>query len=195
MCSFLGIQQIRHVGSFYRLSSFGAQFSDLTVWRFGKPGNFGRFADLRDLVDFNSTTNTTVARMVYGSYTFPPDYLLVSRSRSISPTSTRSRSPPISPGSEEIHQPPFVPRPGLLNHIYPNASGFYERHNQLQNSAFHSWDTTMMPKMQMPVNHHAPNQLQQMQWELLARTGMFYSRLPDLTGESEDLQNSFQTVA
>lgn len=105
-------------------------------------------------------------------------------SRSISPTSSRSRSPPISPGSEEVPQNPFVPRPGLLNHIYPNGGTFYGYQGQPQGSAFHSIDGTMVQKVQMPVNHHNHSQIHQMQLEWLARTGMFYPRLPDLTGES-----------
>ncbi|XP_044264457.1 homeobox protein Hox-A4 [Tribolium madens] len=103
-------------------------------------------------------------------------------SRSISPTSTRSRSPPISPGSEEVPQTAFVPRPGLLNHIYPNSSNFYGYQAQPQASAFHSLDGAMIQKVQLPVNHHNHNQLHQMQLEWLARTGMFYPRLPDLAG-------------
>ncbi|XP_022912071.1 motor neuron and pancreas homeobox 1-like [Onthophagus taurus] len=103
-------------------------------------------------------------------------------SRSISPTSTRSTSPPISPGSEEIPPNPFVPRPGLLNQIYPNSGAFYG-YPQSQGSAFHSIDGSMVQKVQLPVGHHNHNQLQQMQLEWLARTtGMFYPRLPDLTG-------------
>jgi hypothetical protein len=106
-------------------------------------------------------------------------------SRSISPSSTRSRSPPISPGSEEVPQTAaFVPRPGLLNHIYPNGANFYGYQAQPQASAFHSLDGAMIQKVQLPVNHHNHNQLHQMQLEWLARTGMFYPRLPDLTGES-----------
>ncbi|EFA06552.1 homeobox protein Hox-D4a [Tribolium castaneum] len=103
-------------------------------------------------------------------------------SRSISPTSTRSRSPPISPGSEEVPQTAFVPRPGLLNHIYPNGGNFYGYQAQPQASAFHSLDGAMIQKVQLPVNHHNHNQLHQMQLEWLARTGMFYPRLPDLAG-------------
>jgi hypothetical protein len=103
-------------------------------------------------------------------------------SRSISPSSTRSRSPPISPGSEEVPQTAFVPRPGLLNHIYPNGANFYGYQAQPQASAFHSLDGAMIQKVQLPVNHHNHNQLHQMQLEWLARTGMFYPRLPDLTG-------------
>lgn len=108
-------------------------------------------------------------------------------SRSISPSSsTRSRSsPPISPGSEEIPpNNPFVPRPGLLSHIYPNSGTFYGYQAQPQSSAFHHLDgstTAMVQKVQLPVNHHG--QLQQMHLEWFARTGMFYPRLPDLTGK------------
>lgn len=102
-------------------------------------------------------------------------------SRSISPTSTRSRSPPISPGSEEIPQQPFIPRPGLLNHLYPNSGTFYGYQGQAQGSAFHSFaDGAMMQKVQM---HHSHNQVHQMQMEWLARSGLFYPRIPDLTGK------------
>ena len=108
-------------------------------------------------------------------------------SRSISPSSTRSRSPPISPGSEDIPATAFVPRPGLLNHIYPNGGGFYGYQGQPQASAFHSLDGSMVQKVHLPVNHHNQNHLHQMQLEWLARTGMFYPRLPDLTGEFTEI--------
>lgn len=104
-------------------------------------------------------------------------------SRSISPTSTRSRSPPISPGSEDIPATAFVPRPGLLSHIYPNGGGFYGYQGQPQASAFHSLDATMVQKVHLPVSHHNQSQIHQMHLEWLARTGMFYPRLPDLAGE------------
>lgn len=109
--------------------------------------------------------------------------------RSISPTSsTRSRSPLISPGSEEIPTTTFVPRPGLLNHhFYPNGAaggGFYGGYQGAgqpqQASAFHSLDTGGMVQKVQTINHHT--HMHQMQLEWLARTGMFYSRLPDLTG-------------
>ncbi|XP_060534226.1 motor neuron and pancreas homeobox protein 1 [Cylas formicarius] len=104
-------------------------------------------------------------------------------SRSISPTSTRSRSPPISPGCEDVPSTTgFVPRPGLLNHIYPGGAGFYGYQGQPQGSAFHSLDGTMVQKVHLPVNPHGQNHFQQMQLEWLARTGMFYPRLQDLTG-------------
>lgn len=105
-------------------------------------------------------------------------------SRSISPTSTRSRSPPISPGSEELPSTTIIPRPGLLNHIYPNGSAFYGYQGQAQSSAFHSLDGTIAQKIHLPVGHHTQSHLQQMQLEWFARTGMFYPRLPDLTGKS-----------
>ncbi|KAF5306552.1 hypothetical protein FQA39_LY08874 [Lamprigera yunnana] len=102
--------------------------------------------------------------------------------RSISPSSTRSRSSPISPGSEEIPPTTFIPRPGLLNHIYPNTGLYsYQGQNHVQSSAFHTLDGSMVQKIEIPI-HHRTNQLQQMQLEWLARTGMFYQRLPDLTG-------------
>ncbi|GLV39671.1 extra-extra [Carabus blaptoides fortunei] len=108
-------------------------------------------------------------------------------SRSMSPTSSvHSQSPPISPGSEDVHHNPFVPRPGLLNQIYPTAAahaiyGYQTGPSHMQTSAFHSLDGTgMVQKVQLPVNH-GHNQLHQMQLEWLARTGMFYPRIPDLT--------------
>lgn len=104
-------------------------------------------------------------------------------SRSISPTSTRSRSPPISPGSEELPSTTIIPRPGLLNHIYPNGSAFYGYQGHPQSSAFHSLDGTIAQKIHLPVGHHTQSHLQQMQLEWFARTGMFYPRLPDLTGK------------
>lgn len=104
-------------------------------------------------------------------------------SRSISPTSTRSRSPPISPGSEELPSTTFIPRPGLLNHIYPNSNAFYGYQGQAQGSAFHSLDGTIAQKIHLPMGHHGQSHLQQMQLEWFARTGMFYPRLPDLAGE------------
>lgn len=116
-------------------------------------------------------------------------------SRSISPSSTRSRSPPISPGSEEVPQNPFVPRPGLLNHIYPSGGAFYGYQTPTQSSAFHSLDNAMVQKVQMPVNHHNHNQIHQMQLEWLARTGMFYPRLPDLTGRQINPLNAITFVS
>ncbi|KAF7263243.1 hypothetical protein GWI33_003240 [Rhynchophorus ferrugineus] len=103
-------------------------------------------------------------------------------SRSTSPTSTRSRSPPISPGSEDVGGPAFVPRPGLLNHPgYLNGGGLYGYQPTAQGSAFHALDTSVMQKVHMPVNPHS--QFHQIQMEWLARTGMFYPRLQDLTGK------------
>lgn len=103
-------------------------------------------------------------------------------SRSISPTSTRSQnSPPISPGSEDVAHNSFVPKPGLLNQIYHNP--LYGYQGQSQVSAFHSLDGTILQKVQMPLNHHSHNQLHQMQLDWLARSGVFYPRLPDLSGE------------
>ncbi|KAL3287902.1 hypothetical protein HHI36_002360 [Cryptolaemus montrouzieri] len=117
-------------------------------------------------------------------------------SRSVSPsTSTRSPSPPISPGSEEIPQNAgFIPRPGLLNHIYtaaaaPNSSSFYGYHHHQGQpgtaSAFHSLEGQ---KVQVAAPH---TQLHQMQLEWLARTGMFYPRFPDLTGKFDFVFSTF----
>lgn len=114
-------------------------------------------------------------------------------SRSMSPaSSSHSHSPPISPGSEDVHHNPFVPRPGLLNQIYPTTAaanaaiyGYQTAPTHMQTSAFHSLDGTgMMQKVQLPVGH-GHSQLHQMQLEWLARTGMFYPRIPDLTGTLE----------
>lgn len=105
-------------------------------------------------------------------------------SRSISPTSSPSRSPPISPGSEDLHQNPYIPRPGLLNQMYGNGNGIYGYQtppHPMQTSAFHSLEGGMIQKVQLPVgNGH--QQIHPMHLEWLARTGMFYPRLPDLTG-------------
>lgn len=99
-------------------------------------------------------------------------------SRSMSPSSSHSQSPPISPGSET--QGPFVPRPGFLGQVY-GANGLYHHQGlQMQTSAFHSLDGGMIQKLQ-PVGH-THQQIHQMHLEWLARTGMFYPRLPDLTG-------------
>lgn len=102
-------------------------------------------------------------------------------SRSLSPSSSHSQSPPISPGSE---QPPFVPRPGFLGQMYGSGAlyGGYQT-PPVQTSAFHSLDGALVHKVQVPVGH-AHHQIHQMQLEWLARTGMFYPRLPDLTGQS-----------
>ncbi|XP_050296369.1 homeobox protein Hox-A1-like isoform X2 [Anthonomus grandis grandis] len=104
--------------------------------------------------------------------------------RSSSSASTRSRSPPISPGCDDINSTTaFVPRPGLLNHAgYLNSNALYGyHHGPQQESAFHTMEGGgLMQKMHLPVNPHA--QFQQIQMEWLARTGMFYPRLQDLTG-------------
>ncbi|KAJ9579656.1 hypothetical protein L9F63_004735, partial [Diploptera punctata] len=128
---------------------------------------------------------------------------LLARSESPSASSSPSVSPPISPGSEDVPPvPQFVPRPGLL----PNASqtssvaaaifqnhqhavyGYPNHHHPLLTggSAFHPLDATAGAKNGGGGAPGGGNQhLQHMQLEWLARTGMFYPRLPDLT----DLQN------
>lgn len=105
-------------------------------------------------------------------------------SRSMSPTSSHSQSPPISPGNEDLQQNPFIPRPGLLNQMYSGGNGIYGYQtppHPMQTSAFHSLEGGMVQKVQIPVGH-GHQQFHQMQLEWLARTGMFYPRLPDLTG-------------
>ncbi|XP_048518114.1 DNA damage-binding protein 1-like [Dendroctonus ponderosae] len=100
--------------------------------------------------------------------------------RSTSSTSTRSRSPPISPGCEEVSTTAFVPRPGLLNQAsYLNSNALYAYPGPPQNSAFQSLDGGLMQKVHIPMNPHS--QFHQIQMEWLARTGMFYPRLQDLT--------------
>ncbi|CAG9766490.1 unnamed protein product [Ceutorhynchus assimilis] len=104
--------------------------------------------------------------------------------RSTSSTSTRSQSPPISPGCEEVSTTAFVPRPGLLNNLnqtsYLGSNNLYTYQGHPQGSAFHSLDGNLMQKVHIPVNPHS--QFHQIQMEWLARTGMFYPRLQDLTG-------------
>ncbi|KAL1500996.1 hypothetical protein ABEB36_006403 [Hypothenemus hampei] len=110
---------------------------------------------------------------------------------SSSNSSTRSRSPAISPGCEEVSTTAFVPRPGLLNHHhhhnhtanYLNSNTLYYHHQGggQGTSAFQTLDGSgLMQKVHIPVNPH--NQFHQIQMEWLARTGMFYPRLQDLTG-------------
>ncbi|KAH1006164.1 hypothetical protein HUJ05_006928 [Dendroctonus ponderosae] len=110
--------------------------------------------------------------------------------RSTSSTSTRSRSPPISPGCEEVSTTAFVPRPGLLNQAsYLNSNALYAYPGPPQNSAFQSLDGGLMQKVHIPMNPHS--QFHQIQMEWLARTGMFYPRLQDLTGNSSS--DAFQS--
>lgn len=99
--------------------------------------------------------------------------------RSLSPSSSHSQSPPISPGSEM--QSPFIPRPGFLGQVYGGNGLYGYQSPQVQTSAFHSLDGGMVQKLQIPVGH-THQQIHQMHLEWLARTGMFYPRLPDLTG-------------
>lgn len=112
--------------------------------------------------------------------------------RSTSSTSTRSRSPPISPGCEEVSTTAFVPRPGLLNQTnYLNSNTLYAYQGpHPQASAFHSLDGSLMQKVHIPVNPHS--QFHQIQMEWLARTGMFYPRLQDLTGIYSDFITIFR---
>ena len=103
-------------------------------------------------------------------------------SRSTSPTSTTSRSPPISPGCEDaVPSSTFIPRPGLLHHMYPGSNPLYAYPQQ--GSAFHSLvGGGVMQKVHVPANVHGQHQFHQMQLEWFARTGMFYPRLQDLAG-------------
>ena len=120
--------------------------------------------------------------------------------------SPRSLSPAISPGcemqqiaghSQSQYAPlqgtgTLVPRPGVLGGPLLHA-GLYGFPHLLQSgsaSAFHPLDGTKMGGAaaggspnggQNPAA--APQQFHPMQLEWLARTGMFYPRLPDLTGQ------------
>ncbi|XP_019870427.2 motor neuron and pancreas homeobox protein 1 [Aethina tumida] len=107
-----------------------------------------------------------------------------SRSRSISPSSTRSQSPPISPGSEEIPPSNFVPRPGLLNNIYPSGANFYSYQAQPA-SAFQSLDMAMVHN-KLSYNFQAnihQRQIQLVASDWLRNSGsVIYPRFPDLVG-------------
>ncbi|XP_044739836.1 motor neuron and pancreas homeobox protein 1-like [Chrysoperla carnea] len=123
---------------------------------------------------------------------------MISRSpspRSGTPLSSNASSPPISPGSEIPNR--FIPRPGLMHHhpgfppngaIYGYPTSAATAHLlAAQNSAFHhpldvpgaGGGPHQKPNGMAAIN---PNQLHHMQLEWLARTGMFYPRIPDLTG-------------
>ncbi|KAL4706270.1 hypothetical protein ACJJTC_017437 [Scirpophaga incertulas] len=102
--------------------------------------------------------------------------------RSVSPGSddgnrSGSYSPPISPGVEggneeyESYRPGIVPKPGLLPQnpalvAAQSSALFYPQPGAPLPSAFHHPDRVL---------HH-------MQLEWLARTGMFYHRIPELGG-------------
>lgn len=115
-----------------------------------------------------------------------------SPSRSPSPISSSASSPPISPGSELPNR--FIPRPGLMHHhpgFPPNGSAIYgypptttAHLLAAQGSAFHPLDGTPIGPHQKPnMGQLNPGQLHHMQLEWLARTGMFYPRIPDLSGK------------
>ncbi|CAG9573550.1 unnamed protein product [Danaus chrysippus] len=90
--------------------------------------------------------------------------------RSGSPGSEDNYSPPISPGVEggtdeyDNYRPGIIPKPGLLQ---PPMSQPLLYPPQMMQSAFH---------------HPGDRVLHQMQLEWLARTGMFYHRIPELGG-------------
>lgn len=119
-----------------------------------------------------------------------------SRSRSISPSSTRSQSPPISPGSEEIPPSNFVPRPGLLNNIYPSGANFYSYQAQPA-SAFQSLDMAMVHN-KLSYNFQAnihQRQIQLVASDWLRNSGsVIYPRFPDLVGEYPMLSFGFRML-
>ncbi|XP_038217589.1 homeobox protein Hox-B4 [Zerene cesonia] len=109
-------------------------------------------------------------------------------SRSVSPGSedgnrSESYSPPISPGVEggneeyESYRPGIVPKPGLL----PQNPALVAAQSALFN---YPQMGPMPPSGPMPSAFHHPGDrvLHHMQLEWLARTGMFYHRIPELGG-------------
>ncbi|CAF4833758.1 unnamed protein product [Pieris macdunnoughi] len=109
-------------------------------------------------------------------------------SRSLSPGSeegnrSETYSPPISPGVEggseefESYRPGIVPKPGLL----PQNPALVAA----QSALFNYPQMSPMPQGgPMPSAFHHPGDrvLHHMQLEWLARTGMFYHRIPELGG-------------
>ncbi|VVD05549.1 homeobox protein Hox-B6-like [Leptidea sinapis] len=107
-----------------------------------------------------------------------------SSSRSVSPGSddgnrSESYSPPISPGVEggseefDTYRPGIIPKPGLL-----------PQNPALVAQSMFNYQMNPMPGAPMPSAFHHPGDrvLHHMQLEWLARTGMFYHRIPELGG-------------
>ncbi|CAH2268455.1 jg16885 [Pararge aegeria aegeria] len=103
--------------------------------------------------------------------------------RSVSPGSddgNRSEcySPPISPGVEggseeyDSYRPGIIPKPGLL------------QPPMVAQSALFNYPPPGLPMPQASAFHHPGDRvLHQMQLEWLARSGMFYHRIPELGGK------------
>ncbi|PZC71755.1 hypothetical protein B5X24_HaOG212559 [Helicoverpa armigera] len=113
-------------------------------------------------------------------------------SRSASPGSddgnrSGSYSPPISPGVEggneeyESYRPGIIPKPGLLPQ---NPALVAAQSAALFNYPQLSQPGGLPPGAPMPSAFHHPGDrvLHHMQLEWLARTGMFYHRIPELGG-------------
>ncbi|CAH2056260.1 unnamed protein product, partial [Iphiclides podalirius] len=98
---------------------------------------------------------------------------------------SESYSPPISPGVEggveeyESYRPGIIPKPGLLpqNPALVAAQSSLFSYSQLSQPG-------VPPGAPMPSAFHHPGDrvLHHMQLEWLARTGMFYHRIPELGG-------------
>ncbi|CAB3223106.1 unnamed protein product [Arctia plantaginis] len=112
-------------------------------------------------------------------------------SRSASPGSddgnrSGSYSPPISPGVEggneefESYRPGIIPKPGLL----PQNPALVAAQSAALFNYPMSQPGGMPPGAPMPSAFHHPGDrvLHHMQLEWLARTGMFYHRIPELGG-------------
>uniref|UniRef100_A0A2H1WSW8 SFRICE_009289 n=1 Tax=Spodoptera frugiperda TaxID=7108 RepID=A0A2H1WSW8_SPOFR len=114
-------------------------------------------------------------------------------SRSASPGSddgnrSGSYSPPISPGVEggneeyESYRPGIIPKPGLLPQ---NPALVAAQSAALFNYPQLSQPGALPPGAPLPSAFHHPGDrvLHHMQLEWLARTGMFYHRIPELGGD------------
>ncbi|CAG4949777.1 unnamed protein product [Parnassius apollo] len=99
---------------------------------------------------------------------------------------SESYSPPISPGVEvgaeeyESYRPGIIPKPGLL----PQNPALVAAQSSLFNYPQLSQPGAMPPGAPLPSAFHHPGDrvLHHMQLEWLARTGMFYHRIPELGG-------------
>ncbi|XP_068622076.1 uncharacterized protein exex [Battus philenor] len=99
---------------------------------------------------------------------------------------SESYSPPISPGVEggaeeyESYRPGIIPKPGLL----PQNPALVAAQSSLFNYPQLSQPGALPPGAPLPSAFHHPGDrvLHHMQLEWLARTGMFYHRIPELGG-------------
>ncbi|XP_014363960.2 motor neuron and pancreas homeobox protein 1 [Papilio machaon] len=99
---------------------------------------------------------------------------------------SESYSPPISPGVEgaaeeyETYRPGIIPKPGLL----PQNPALVAAQSSLFNYPQLGQPGALPPGAPLPSAFHHPGDrvLHHMQLEWLARTGMFYHRIPELGG-------------